>query len=139
MNRQELYDDDLLRKYLNPEKAERAPEGFTSKTLTRIRIEVQSGVKIKSYFRRNRVPLISSVIIGGLFAAAVFLPAKETDVVGSAIMKFMQDIQLSLPHIKLTELKDLSLPGWIPYAYLGILLLGIIDWAVSGVFHRQSR
>jgi hypothetical protein len=139
MNRQEQYDEDLLRNYLNPEKIERAPEGFTSKTLTRIQIETQSKKGIKTFLVRNRVPLISVVVTAGLIFIALMLPSKETDVVGSAILKFFRNIEFTLPQIRLTDLKDLNLPGWISYAYLVILLLAFIDWALFGVFHRSSK
>ena len=137
MNRQEQYDEDLLRKYVNPEKIERAPEGFTSKTLARIQIEAQSGEGIKSFLVRHRVPLISALITAGLIVAAVFLPAKENDVIGSSILKFFQNIQITLPHIRLISLRDLSLPAWILYAYLVILLLAFIDRVLFGVFHKE--
>ena len=39
MNNQEKYKEDLLRQYINPEKIEKAPEGFTSKVMTRIQLE----------------------------------------------------------------------------------------------------
>ena len=137
MNRQEQYDEDLLRKYINPEKIERAPEGFTSKTLTRIQIEAQSGEGIKSFLARHRVPLISALITAGLIVAAIFLPAKENDIIGSSILKFFQNIQITLPQIRLTSFRDLSLPGWILYAYLVILLLAFIDRVLSGVFRKE--
>jgi hypothetical protein len=139
MNRQEQYDEDLLRKYINPEKIERASEGFTSKTLTRIQIEAQSKDGLKSFFVRHRVPLISAVITAGLIVAAVLIPIKENDVVGSAILKFFQNIEITLPQIKLTNFRDLNLPSWVSYTYLVILLLAFIDWTLWGVFHKQRK
>ena len=31
--------EDVLRQYINPERIEKAPEGFTSKVMTRIQVE----------------------------------------------------------------------------------------------------
>jgi hypothetical protein len=139
MDKKEQYDEDLLRKYINPEKIIKAPEGFTSKTLTRIQIESQSKEGTKSFFVRNRIPLISLIITAGLIVAAIFIPENKTDVVGTAILKFFQDIPISIPEIKLTGFKDMSLPGWIGYSYLVILLLVFIDWALSGAFRKQRK
>jgi len=137
INIQEQYDEDLLRKYINPEKIERAPEGFTSKTLTRIQIDAQSKEGLKSFIVRHRVPLISVLITTGLIVAALLIPAKENDVVGTAILKFFQNIKITLPQIRLANFRDLNVPGWFTYAYLVILLLAFIDWALSGVFHKE--
>ena len=50
MNKKEQYEEDLLRKFINPERIEKAPEGFTSKTLARIQIEAQSSGVEKRIF-----------------------------------------------------------------------------------------
>ena len=96
MNKQEMNDEDLLRKFLNPEKIEKAPEGFTSKTLTRIQIETQSAKVNKGFFVKNRVPLISAAITAGLILAAIMIPAGETDSIGSTIWKYIQDLEFTL-------------------------------------------
>jgi len=130
MNKQEINDEDLVRKFLNPDKIERAPEGFTSKTLTRIRIEAQSEKADKGFFARNRVPVISSVITAGLIITAILLPADETESIGSAIWKYFRDIEFTLP--------GLSLPTWAIYAMIGVFVMGFFDRVLSGIFHKEN-
>jgi len=131
MNKQEINDDNLLRKFLNPEKIEKAPEGFTSKTLTRIQIESQSVNLNKGFFVKNRVPVISAAITAGLIIAAITIPAGETESVGSTIWKYLQDLHFTLPIF--------NLPGWLSYAMMGIFLLGFFDRALFGIFHKRNN
>lgn len=138
MNKQEMNDDVLMRKYLNPEKIEKAPDGFTSKTLTRIQIETQSAKVNKGLLVKNRVPIISAAITAGLILAAIIIPAGETESVGSTIWKYIQDLEFALPVVNNNYFNDLSLPGWFSYAMLGILLLGFFDRALFGIFHREK-
>jgi len=131
MNNREMNDEDLLRKFLNPEKIERAPGGFTTKTLTRIRIENRSSVEHDGFFARNRVPVISAVIIAGLIIAAILIPAGETGSLGSEVWKYFRDIELKLP--------GLNLPKWASYAMIGIFVMGFFDRALSGIFHKGKN
>jgi hypothetical protein len=41
MNEQDKHDDVLLRELINPGRIEKAPQGFASRTLARIRIETE--------------------------------------------------------------------------------------------------
>lgn len=139
MNKQDQYDEDLLRKFINPERIEKAPEGFTSKTLTRIQIENQSEKVKNGFFARNRVPLISAIITIGLTIAAIMVPANETGSVGSAIWKYFQSIEFTLPGITNTYFQNLNIPSWISFAIIGIFLLGFFDRALYGIFHKENN
>ena len=139
MNKQEMNDDTLLRKYLNPEKVEKAPHGFTSKTLARIQIDTQSAKVKNGLLVKNRVPLISAAITASLILAAVLIPAGQTESVGFTVWKYIQDMEFTLPVINNNYFNDLSFPGWFSYALLGILLLGFFDRALSGIFHSGKN
>ena len=139
MNKQEMNDDTLLRKYLNPEKVEKAPDGFTSKTLARIQIDIQSAKVNNGLLVKNRVPLVSAAITAGLILAAIMIPANQTESVGSTVWRYIQDMEFTLPVINNNYFNDLSFPGWFSYALLGILLLGFFDRALSGIFHRGKN
>lgn len=139
MNKKEINDDDLLRKFLNPEKIEKAPEGFTSKTLTRIQIENQSVKLNKGFLIKNRVPVISAAITTGLIIAAIIIPASKTESVGSAIWKYLQDLDFTLPVINDTYFRQFSLQGWVPYVMIGIFLLGFFDRVLFGIFHKGKN
>lgn len=139
MNNREMNDEDLLRKFLDPEKIERAPGGFTTKTLTRIRIETRSAKVNKGLFAKNRVPLISAALTAGLILAAIMIPASGTDSIGSTIWRNIQELEFTLPAIHNNYFNDFSLPGWFGYVVMGILLLGFFDRALSGIFHKGKN
>jgi hypothetical protein len=139
MKKLDQYNDDIMREFLNPEMIEKAPEGFTLKTMTRIQIDTQTEMARYGFFVRNRVPLISTLITAGLIIAAILIPANETDSVGSAVWKFFLDLEFSLPRIGNTHLDNLNLPGWINYAIIALFLLAFLDKALSGIFHRERE
>ena len=130
MNNHENNDEELLRRFLNPERIERAPEGFTTKTITRIRIETRPSTEHYGFLARNRVPLISAVITAGLIFAAILIPAGETGTIGSEVWKYFRDITFTLPGI--------NLPKWASYTMIGIFVMGFLDRALSGIFHREN-
>jgi len=139
MNKQDQYDEDLLKRFINPERIEKAPEGFTSKTLARIQIEAQSARVKKGILVKYRIPLITAIITAGLILAATKIPANETDSVGATLWNFFQSLEFSLPRINNTYLQDLNLPGWIAYAIVGILLLGLVDRTLFGIFNKENN
>jgi hypothetical protein len=139
MNEQDKYDEDLLRKFINPERMEKAPDGFTSKTLTRIQIEAQSARIKKRFFIRNRVPLISAVITIVLIIAAITIPANGTESVGSTLWKYFQDLKISLPRLDNTYFGELNLPVWIKYTAILLFILAFLDRALSRIFRRESE
>jgi len=135
MTRQELNDDELLRNFLNTGMAEKAPEGFTTKTMTRIRIE--SGLAREKFPLGKKIPLISVVVMAVFTAAAILVPSGETagfvsslwDKAREPLSAVFSKGDLSLPAI--------SLPEWIPYVMAGILIFGFFDLALSRIFHRE--
>lgn len=131
MNNREMNDEDLLRKFLDPEKIERAPSGFTAKTLTRIRIETRSAKENKGLFAKYRVPVISAIITAGLILAAILIPAGETGSLGSEAWNYIRDIEFTLPGI--------NLPKWASYTMIGIFVMGFFDRALSGIFQKGNN
>ena len=138
MNKQEQYEEDLLRKFINPERIEKAPVGFTPKTMARIQIETQEARLKPGFFTKNRVPLISAAIIAGFIVIAVLVPANDADFVGSVFWQYMQNIKITLPGISDTVFKDSIIPGWMIYALAAFPLLAFLDKALFGFFHKQE-
>ncbi len=138
MNKQDQIEEDILRKYINPGKIERAPEGFTSKTMTRIRIETGSSKVHARNFLKSPVPLVSTLITLALMAAVIFIPAGSSGTIGRTVMKYVGDLNVSLPQIDFS-LSELNLPGWITYAFIGVLFLAFFDKALFGIFNKSRK
>ncbi len=139
MEKREKYDEDILRKYLSSERIEKAPEGFTSKTMARIRIEANSVRVYNGIFRRNRVLIISAVITLLLVVAAVLMPASKPDSFFSVIFSYINKIGNLIPDIIPSPKPDFSLPGWTLYSIIGIVFIGLFDRFLFRLFHREEK
>jgi hypothetical protein len=135
MNNQEKYKEDLLRQYIGPERIEKAPEGFTSKVMTRVHLETQplavSGRSVKTY----TIPLISAAVTILLIAAALLFSGNQSDTSAFALLKH---IKISLPELNLSSLFRFTLPSVLVYVLIGILILTVFDTALYGIFHREN-
>lgn len=139
MNKKEQYEEDLLRKFINPERIEKAPEGFTSKTLARIQIEAQSSGVKKGFFLKNRLPLISAAIIAGFILIALLIPSGNEGSESSEVWQYIQNIEITIPRISNDFLPDLSLPGWVSYAATALFLLVVFDRALFVFFNKENN
>ena len=95
MNNQEKYREDLLREYIAPDKSENAPEGFTSKVMTRIQLETSplfSGAKSHA---RNLVPVISVTVVILLIASAFLIPVSKADSMSQPVLSFLKNMKFS--------------------------------------------
>ncbi len=138
MNDQGKFKEDILRQYINPERIEKAPEGFAAKVMTRIQMETVS-VKSAGWLRnKNLVPLISIIIIVLLTVAAFMIPGSE-DSITMPVAKLFKNINVSIPKVDISQIFRFSLPVWLPYLFPGILLLSFFDRALNGLFRGKNR
>jgi len=138
MNNQEKHTEDILRQYIDPERIKKAPEGFTSKVMSRIQLEKQPLIVAHIIRRKNLVPLISSAIVILLFAAAFLLPGSESDSMSLPVLKLLKNIESSLPEINLSSMFRPTLPSILMYVIIGIFVLTLFDRALYGIFHREK-
>jgi hypothetical protein len=139
MNNQEKYKEDILRQYIDPERIEKAPEGFTSKVMTRIQLENQPSEVAQSVWRKNSVPVISGAVILLLLAAAFLIPGNEADSMALPILKLFKNIKSSLPEVNFSSVFNLTLPSVLMYVFIGIFVLSLFDRALYGLFHREDK
>jgi hypothetical protein len=138
MNNREKYNDENLRQYISPENIEKAPEGFTSKVMTRIKTEtIPLAVSGKSQ-KRNLVPVIYAAVTLFLLAAACLIPANESDSMMFTAFRLLAIIKSSLPELNLSSIFRLHLPSFLIYVFIGILVLTLFDRALFGIFHREK-
>jgi len=138
MDKQEKYKEDLLRQYINPDRIEKAPEGFTSKVMTRIQIET---VPLKDAGRlqnKNLIPVISAAITILLIFAAFLIPGSETDLSAVPVVELIKNIKVALPEINLNSIFSFNLPALMIYVFIGIMILTVFDRALNMLFHREK-
>lgn len=136
MNNNHTDNDELLRKFMNPGKLEKAPDGFTLKTMTRIQIETESSVARRGFLKRHFVPVISLTATALFIAFALFLPSGNTD--------FFTGIRFNLPDYSLPDLSRIGIPGfildgWIKYGIAGIIVLAVFDRLLNEFFRKGTR
>ena len=136
MNDKEKYQEDPLRRYISPGRREEAPEGFTSKVMTRISLDTIP--LMEGSRKRNLVPYISVLVTVLLIAAAFLIPENDTDLFSRTIMSFIKGINFSVPKINLSSIFQLNMPAVITYAFVGILVLTVFDRALYGFFKKEK-
>lgn len=139
MDKRDKYNDDFLRSYIDPEKIEKAPAEFTSKTMTRIRLEAASHKPTKVKAGRWVVPVLSVLVTTALITAAlIFIPSEGGSNLLSRISDLVPDIRIVLPHPDFGFLSNINLPGWMVYGTACIIFLALFDRALWGLFHREK-
>jgi hypothetical protein len=138
MNNQEKYNEDILRLYIDPERIEKAPSGFTSKVMTHIRLEKQPSAVSNKIWRKNPVLVISGFVTFLLIAAAFLIPGNESDSISLPVLKLIGNIKASLPEIKFSPIFHLTIPSVIIYVLIGVFVLTLLDRALYGIFHREK-
>jgi hypothetical protein len=135
MNKQEKYTDDPLRRYISSEKIEKAPEGFTSKIMTRVQLETEVVEKSQS---KNLVPVISGIVTVLLIVAAFLIPGTQAGKMTKPVLSLLKDINNSVPSIDLSSIFRLTLPSVTLYIVIGIFVLSLFDRALNGIFRKEK-
>ena len=138
MNSQEKYNEDLLRQYVSSEMIEKAPEGFTSKVMNRVRLEPLPVNTAEGSRKRNLVPVISLAVTIILIASAILIPGSQSDSVTIPGLNVLLKTRFALPDINLSSIFKFNIPSIIIYAFIGILVLTVFDRALYVVFHREK-
>jgi hypothetical protein len=138
MNSQEIYKEDLLRKYIDPEMIEEAPKGFTSKVMTQIQLESKPLPVTQTLREKSFVPVISASVTVLLIAAAFLIPDNKSASLTSLFLNLSKNLKISLPEVDLSSVFRLTLPSVMIYVFLGILILTLFDRALYHIFHREK-
>jgi len=137
MNKPDSHEADLLRNYIDTERAEKAPEDFTSRVMSGIRLENEKYGLKKGILARNIVPAVSGIVTVSLIILASVLPGNSGEPL--PLIRFIQNINIQIPKIDLDLISTFELPEWIPYVFIGVFFLGLFDMGISGLFHRAGK
>jgi hypothetical protein len=139
MNKLKKHNEDFLSRYINPEKIEKAPGGFTERIMTLIHTEKILSVDKYPTTKNYKVPLISGLITVSLIISAILVPATDKDSVIFSVFKSLNDIQLAFPEINFEKITRFTLPGWMVYIALAIFMLSLFDRTLNIFFHRKRK
>ena len=138
MNNQDNFKKDALREYITPEKIEKAPEGFTSKVMTLIQLNAPSFSVAERSRGKNPVPVISVIVTILLIAAAFLIQGSKSGASALPVLSYIKNIKFSMPELSMSTLFHITFPSVVIYALLGLLVLGIFDSALYGIFKREK-
>jgi hypothetical protein len=129
-------ESDILRKYINSERIEEAPEGFTEKVMARIQVQ-GAPVRITGKFRLNvLVPVISCIITLSLIVLTIIFSSPSDNSLFPDTTKFLRNLNLTLPEIKMDIFSGSSLPALVIYIAIGLIMLSLFDKALKRLFHK---
>jgi len=133
------FEDDILRKYINPRKIETAPEGFTGRLMTLIQIE-KVPVKAADKFRINYlVPVISGTVAVLLVVSAIFLGTAENITAYDPVIRFLDNIRIPFPDIKFDYFYNITIPRLISYLAIGFFVLTLFDRVLNSLFYKRNK
>jgi hypothetical protein len=138
MDKQEKHTEDFLSQYINPERIEKAPDGFTSKVMSVIETEKNPVRAAEKHKKRTLVPYIFSVFIIFLTILTFFLPASKSQAISIPFLELIKGIKLNMPEVDFGNLISIDLPSALIYVLIGIFLLSFLDRALYRVFHREK-
>ena len=138
MNNTDKHTDDLLREFITPEQIEKAPDGFTSKVMTLVRLEKSHLLPVERPWKKNLVPMISVVVTVILLVSAFLIPSGKTDPISNPVLSLIKNLKLSFPDVNISSVFRFSLPSVMMYAIIGIIILTVFDRALFRVFHREK-
>jgi hypothetical protein len=139
MNSSTHNENDILGKYINPERIEKAPEGMAEKIMTRIQLE-RAPLIITGRFRLNVVvPVMSAIITLTLVLFAVLFSSPSDNTVISGIIKSIRNLNFTIPEIKMDTFSGFSLPATVIYIVIGFFILTLFDRALNIMFNRRRK
>lgn len=139
MNNSGKNEDDILGKYINPERIEKAPERFTEKVMARIQFERAPSRMSGKFMLSVLVPVISATITLALIVLAIFFSSPADNTVLSGLMKHFINLNLAIPKIKMDTITGFNLPAVVVYIAAGFFILTLFDTALNNLFHRQGK
>jgi hypothetical protein len=138
MNKPKNYPEDPLRSYLDPERIEKAPEGFTLKVMQVVEVEKHQLRVTDKNRKRTLIPYISCALIILLSIAALLLPESDTKILSVNTIGIFNNFKMALPDIDFSSILRVNFPSVISFGLVGILFLSFLDRALYKVFHREK-
>jgi hypothetical protein len=138
MNNQAEHKEDPFRRYVTSERIEKAPEGFTSKVMTRVRLETLPLITTERSGKKNLVPVISFVVTLLLIASAFLIPDNQSDSLVNPVLDLFKTLNILKPEMDLSSIFRITLPSVMIYVFIGILILTLFDRTLFRIFHREK-
>jgi hypothetical protein len=135
MKIQQEFSRDPLSRYINPEEIEKTPAGFTDKMMMQVMIEAGRAESLSSHKKRSIVPSLAAILTSGLILVALLFPGNEPSHPVFTWLKYFDNFKITMPEIQHLAVFNITIPGIMLYVTSGLLLLLVLDRALSRYFH----
>ena len=127
---------DPLKTYLLSGIEEKAPVDFTGKVMNLISLEPRPARPSVSGLKKNIIPLVSLGVAAILAGLVLIIPSSGYDVVLPGWMGVVNKLRPLQEISGIDPLREVNLPAYLPYLFLSILILTLIDRGLNTFFHR---
>ena len=134
MKIQQDFKKDPLSRYINPENIVQAPGGFTDKLMMRVTMEAGLAESYSSQKKRSIVPALAAIMTTGLILLALLFPGNDPGLPVFNWLKYFDNIKITMPEFQNLALFNITFPGIMLYVIAGLLLLLLLDRALSRYF-----
>ncbi|MGE5420792.1 MAG: hypothetical protein ACM3UT_11440 [Chloroflexota bacterium] len=128
MSREDKYGEDGLRRYMDAESIEQAPEGFSSKVMSHIYMEKKPVSTEKS----SMVPVVFGALFLALAVAALFVPEGSMPLPD---FKFPENFNFSFPELT----SGITIPQIVFYIIAGVVFLAVFDSGLHHIFRKEQK
>jgi hypothetical protein len=137
MNSKQNMEYDFPGSYLNREKIEKAPQGFTERVMMQISMEKVPSVTPERS-KNERIIAWVAILTSLVLIIIAGLTSSSDSLFFSSVSGTLEGLNIVLPGLNIRDFPHISLPGIVFYISTGIILLTLFDLALNRIFHRKS-
>lgn len=138
MKQRQEFETDRLKKYMTRADTEMAPDGFTDKLMTQIRMETATTAHSSASGKRGLIPYISTVITALLILTVLIFPGAESVSPVFSWLGKLDQINSIMTGIRFNWTFAMSLPEIMVYVTVSIFMLLIFDRTLSRFFRHET-
>ncbi len=136
MTTSEKKEFDRLDKFMNREKIEKAPDGFTGRVMSSVTWEKVPAREKYIFYREKTVPVIIVTVLATLIIIALVLPSSPQTEIEKNIAKFFQ--LFSAPVIDKEKISSFTVPSVLIYIAGCLPFFFLFDFSLRKYFRKRG-
>ena len=135
MKKENDINEDLLKRFLNGDSSEKAPDGFTERMMNQLTAEVVHFRKKQPENTNRLVPLVSAACVATLVILAIITGRRGNGITDTGFLKFLNNMSISLPDFTF-EITGFRIPEITFYIMSLSFFLLILDLYLFRYFRK---
>lgn len=128
MRTEKIMNDDVLRKFLKGTDIQKAPEGFSSKVMSHIYMEVKPVRPERNYL----IPVVFGSVFALLTIAALFVPESSFNF---PEIRLPENINFTFPELW----SAVNIPHIFTYIVAGVIVIAVFDSGLKTLFRKVKN